>query len=86
MLSVPEQKILEIISLDKGAYAIVTHGRNVGIEGKIIEIERRIGAHASTVTLEDPDGNRFQTALDYVFVIGTKKPKVKLESKGGSSD
>ncbi|MHA2186850.1 MAG: 30S ribosomal protein S4e [Candidatus Thorarchaeota archaeon] len=86
MLSVPEQKILETISLDKGAYAIVTRGRNVGIEGKIIEVERRIGTHASTVTLEDPDGNRFQTALDYVFVIGTKKSKVKLESKGGSSD
>ncbi|MHA1485306.1 MAG: 30S ribosomal protein S4e [Candidatus Thorarchaeota archaeon] len=83
-ISIPDQKIISSISLDNGAYTIVTQGKNVGIEGKIIAIERRLGPHASTVTLEDPDGNRVQTALEYVFVVGAKKPEVSLSSAGGS--
>ena len=86
VISVPEQKLMETIPLDKGAYAIVTQGRNVGMEGKIVESEKRIGTHASTVTVEDPNGNRFQTALEYVFVIGKNKPKVKIGEAGGAAE
>ena len=85
VISVPEQNLMETIPLDKGAYAVVTKGRIVGMEGKIIEIEKRIGTHASTVTVEDPSGNRFQTALEYVFVIGKNKPKVSLGEAGGDA-
>jgi len=85
VISLPEQQLMETISLDKGTYAVVTQGRNVGMEGKVIEIEKRIGTHASTVTVEDPDGNRFQTALEYVFVLGKTKPKVNLSIAGGSA-
>ena len=63
--------------------AIVTHGRNVGIVGKILEIERRFGTHASTVTLESSDGTRVQTALEYVFALGTDKPEITV---GGSAE
>ena len=84
-IEIPEQKLLGSLQLEKGVYAIVSRGKNIGIEGKIIEIERRIGTHASTVTLEDPKGNRFQTALEYVFVVGKNKPEVTLQTEGGSS-
>ncbi len=84
-LEIPEQKLVGSMQLEKGMYAIVSRGKNIGIEGKILEIERRIGTHASTVTLEDPEGNRFQTALEYVFVIGKNKPEVSLQTEGGSS-
>ena len=84
-IEIPEQKLLGSLQLEKGVYAIVSRGKNIGIEGKIIEIEKRIGTHASTVTLEDPEGTRFQTALEYVFVVGKNKPEVSLESEGGSS-
>ncbi len=83
VISVPEQNLLDTIKLDKGAYAIVTQGRNVGMEGKVIEIEKRVGTHASTVTVQDPDGNSFQTALEYVFVLGKDKPKINLAITGG---
>ncbi len=86
MISVPEQELLESIKLDKGAYAVVTQGRNVGMEGTVVEIDRRIGTHASTVTVQDPDGNRFQTALEYVFVLGKDKPKISLEVAGGRTE
>ena len=83
-ISIPDQKIMSSIPLENGAYTIVTQGKNVGSEGRIIAIERRLGPHASTVTLEDPDGNKVQTALEYVFVVGAKKPEVSLSSAGGS--
>ncbi|MFW9918382.1 MAG: 30S ribosomal protein S4e [Candidatus Thorarchaeota archaeon] len=83
VISVPEQELLDTIKLDKGAYAIVTQGRNVGMEGKVVEIEKRIGTHASTVTVQDPEGNKFQTALEYVFVLGKDKPKISLDVTGG---
>lgn len=86
VISVPEQELVETINLDKGAYAIVTQGRNVGMEGKVIEIEKRIGTHASTVTVQDPEGNRFQTALEYIFVLGKDKPKISLEITGGHTE
>jgi small subunit ribosomal protein S4e len=84
-VSVPEQKLMSSIPLEKGVYAVVSRGKNVGIEGKVLEIQRRIGTHASTVTLEDPEGNRFETALEYVFVVGKGKSEVSLAATGGSA-
>lgn len=84
-VTIPEQKLVSSLQLEKGVYAIVSRGKNIGIEGKILEIEKRHGTHASTVTLEDPSGNRFQTALEYVFVVGKNKSEVNLQSEGGSS-
>ncbi len=81
-VSIPEQKFLKSFPLERGAYALVSRGKNVGIEGKILEVERRFGTHASTVTLEDPEGTRFQTALEYVFVVGKKTSEVSLDSGG----
>ena len=82
-ITVPEQKLIDSYPLKEGAYAIITQGKNIGIEGRIVAVERRFGTHASTVTLEDPSGNRFQTALEYVFVVGNDRPEVALESAGG---
>ena len=83
VISLPDQGLMESIQLEPNTYAIVTQGRNVGIEGKVIAVEKRIGAHASTVTLEDSEGTRFQTALDYVFVLGKTKSKISLDEMGG---
>jgi ribosomal protein S4E len=65
---------------------VVSRGKNIGIEGKVLAIEKRHGTHASTVTLEDQTGNRFQTALEYVFVVGKNKSEVNLQTEGGSSE
>jgi small subunit ribosomal protein S4e len=83
-VSVPDQKYMKTIPMEKGSYAVVSQGKNVGIEGKILEIEKRFGTHASTVTIEDSEGNRFQTALEYVFVLGKKASEVSMGSGGAS--
>lgn len=85
-IAIPDQKLLASIPLEKGVQALVSRGKNIGIQGKVIAIEKRHGTHASTVTLEDPVGNRFQTALEYVFVVGKNKPEVNLQIEGGSSE
>ncbi len=85
-ISVPDQKLLTSIPLEKGVQAVVSRGKNIGIQGKVFAVEKRHGTHASTVTLEDPAGNRFQTALEYVFVVGKNKSEVNLQIEGGSSE
>ena len=82
-ISIPNQEILDIIPLRTGVQAIVSRGRNIGIEGKVLEIEKRFGTHASTVTLESSDGARFQTALEYVFALGIERPEIFV---GGSDE
>ncbi|MHA2060038.1 MAG: hypothetical protein ACW976_04590, partial [Candidatus Ranarchaeia archaeon] len=70
----PSQKILSIIKFEEGVDAVVIDGRNVGKSGKIIAVDRRYGAHTSTVTLQSEDGTKFDTDIDYVFPIGEGKP------------
>jgi small subunit ribosomal protein S4e len=84
-ISIPDQKIIGKVHLKEGVLALVTRGRNIGIQGKIVEISHRFGTHASTVTIEDPSGERFQTALEYVFVLGEKKSEINL-GEGGASE
>ncbi len=84
-VSIPEQKIIKTIPLAEGAYAVVSRGKNIGIEGKIVSINRRFGTHASTVTLQDSGGNKVQTAVEYVFVVGSGKPEINLAPTGGQT-
>jgi len=83
-LSIPEQEILEYIPFEKGKLAVTIGGRNVGRIGKILEIQQGIGRKRTLVTLEDLEGNKFQTTLDKIFIVGSDKPLVTLsEGVGG---
>ncbi len=77
-ISIPDQEILGHIPFKEGNFAIVIDGKNMGFQGKIREITPRFGPHASVVSLEAPDGNVFETALEYVFPVGEKEPEIKL--------
>ncbi|WP_042667815.1 30S ribosomal protein S4e [Desulfurococcus amylolyticus] len=77
-LSIPVQQILDYVPLKEGVIAIVSGGRNVGRVGKIVSIHKGMRRYRSIVTLEDKQGNKFQTSLDYIFPIGVEKPLIKL--------
>ena len=79
-LSVPEREILEHVRLKEGLPAIIIGGKNMGKYGKILEIEKAPGKKRRNllVTLEDNEGKRFQTILDFVFVVGEKEPYISL--------
>jgi ribosomal protein S4E len=62
--------------------AIITGGKNIGKQGKIVEIEKTEAKKRrnALVVIEDEKGNRYQTILDFVFTIGETKPLITEET------
>jgi len=79
-ISLPSQEILGHVKLAEGAHALIVSGKNAGKHGKIVAIEHRPRQKRknSLVTVEDERGNRFQTTVNYVFVIGDKQPHISM--------
>jgi len=79
-ISLPNQEILGHMKLAEGTSALIVSGKNAGKHGKIVAIEQRPSQKRknSLVTVEDKSGNRFQTTVDYVVVIGDKQPLISL--------
>ena len=79
-VGVPNQEILEHTNLAKGVPAIIVGGKNIGRHGNIVAFEERPGQKRRNLlaTVEDKDGNRFQTTIDLVFAVGDKKPWITL--------
>ncbi len=79
-ISIPTQRVLSHIKFEKGNFALVTAGRNSGKSGKIIEVQPGTATRPAMVTIEDTTGKKFDTMVDYTFVVGTDKPTIKLEA------
>jgi len=79
-LSIPTQRVLSHIKFEKGNYALVVAGRNLGKSGKIVELQNGTATRPAMVTIEDQTGNKFDTIVEYTFVVGTDKPAIKLEA------
>lgn len=80
MISVPDQKVVGHLKLTEGAPVMVIGGKNVGKYGKLVAVERTPGQERgkALVTVEDKKGERFQTTLNYVFVIGDREPSISI--------
>ena len=79
-LGLPEKELLDKLKTKKGNMAVITGGKNVGKQGKIVEIEKteaKKRRHA-LVVVEDEKGKRYQTILDFVFSIGEANPIISL--------
>lgn len=79
-IGLPTQEVIGRLKLAKGAPVIIIGGKNVGKHGKIVTVEEKPGQKRRNflVTVEDENGNRFQTIMNFVFVIGDKKPVISL--------
>lgn len=77
-LVLPNQDIINHFKFEEDVLAIIIGGKNAGLVGRINEIEKRIGYHASVVTLENAQGELIKTALEYTFPIGTDEPIISL--------
>ena len=75
-----ERNIINTAKLAKNAPVLLVGGKNVGKYGKIVEIEETTDQkrRAQLVTVEDKNGNRFQTTINFVFVIGEIEPYISL--------
>jgi small subunit ribosomal protein S4e len=79
-LGLPEKQVLDQLKTKKGNIAIITGGKNIGKQGKIVEIEKTEAKKRrnALVVIEDEKGNRYQTILDFVFSIGEAQPLISL--------
>jgi small subunit ribosomal protein S4e len=68
------------MKLAKGIPVLTMGGKNIGKHGKIVEIEESKGQKRRDllVTVEDKNGNHFQTTVNFVFVIGDASPSISL--------
>jgi len=79
-LSIPEQESMAHMKLTVGVPAIIIGGKNVGKYGKITTIEEKPSQKRRDllVTIENKKGNRFQTTLNFIFVLGETEPSISL--------
>jgi small subunit ribosomal protein S4e len=77
-LSLPEKEVVDQLKTKEGNLAVITGGKNIGKQGKIVEIEKAEAKKRrnALVVVEDEQGNRYQTILDFVFSIGAAKPLI----------
>lgn len=76
-ISIPEQEIIKILRFKENNLAIIMSGKNIGQVGKIINILKRFGPKASTVSIQH-DGGHTETLYDYTFIIGEDKSEINL--------
>lgn len=76
----PEKQIVEHIKLKEGNFAVITGGKNIGKQGRIVEIEKVEAKKRMNdlVVIEDDEGNRYQTILNFIFSIGESQPLISL--------
>ena len=76
-LILPSKEIAGCIQLKEGNFVIITGGKNIGVKGKIVEIEKAEAKKRKNalVVVEDEQGKRFQTILDFVFSLGETQPR-----------
>ena len=79
-LGLPEKEVLDQLKTKKGNIAVITGGKNIGKQGKIVEIEKTEAKKRrnALVVVEDEKGGRYQTILDFVFSIGGAKSFISL--------
>jgi len=76
-ITIPDQEISKLIKFKENNTAIIMSGKNIGQVGKIVNILKRFGPKASTVSIEH-NGDHTETLYDYTFVIGEENPEIKL--------
>lgn len=75
-----EGEITEQYKLQKNSSALIIGGKNIGISGKIVEIEEAKGKKRRSLlaTIENAAGKRFQTVLNFIFTIGEAERSISL--------
>jgi small subunit ribosomal protein S4e len=76
----PEKQVASTLKTKVGNLAVITGGKNIGKQGKIVEIEKTEAKkrRQALVVIEDAKGARYQTILDFVFSIGEAEPLIGL--------
>jgi small subunit ribosomal protein S4e len=77
-ISVPEQEISKVLKFKENNLALIMSGKNIGQVGKIINILKRFGPKASTVSIQHGQEGHTETLYDYTFIIGEDNSEIDL--------
>jgi len=79
-ITYPEKQVALSLKTKEGNLAVITGGKNIGKQGKIVEIEKTEAKkrRQALVVVEDTQGVRYQTILDFIFSIGEAEPLIGL--------
>jgi small subunit ribosomal protein S4e len=79
-ITLPEKQVAQTVKTTEGNLAVITGGKNIGKQGKIVEIEKTIAKkrRQALVVVEDAQGVRYQTILDFVFAIGEAQSLITM--------
>jgi small subunit ribosomal protein S4e len=79
-ITYPDDQVAFTLKTKEGNVAIITGGKNIGKQGKIVEIEKTEAKkrRQALVVIEDAQGARYQTILDFIFSIGENEPLIGL--------
>ncbi len=80
-VNIPSKEIVGCLTTKEGNFAYITGGKNIGVKGKIVEIEKTEAKKRKNalVVVEDEAGKRFQTILNFVFSVSEKPPQKRKE-------
>lgn len=76
-IELPGQRIVKTIKMKEGNIAIITKGKHAGVHGRIAKVVILRKMKANRIRLETKD-REVKTLKDYAFVIGEKKPEIKI--------
>lgn len=78
IMQIPEQKILDVVKLEKGCQVIVTSGINAGHIGKVDEIKEGtfVLPRRALVNIGE---RQIEIPVDVVMAVGKDKPVIQIE-------
>jgi small subunit ribosomal protein S4e len=77
MFNLEDKTIEDHYPFTEGNTALIMGGHNVGLVGKIQEIEAQTGRSTRTITLETEEGE-IKTTDQHLFVIGREEPVIEI--------
>jgi len=70
-------EITDFYKFEEGCQVMIKGGNNIGRVASLINVEKHDGSY-DIIHLKDPNGVKFSTRVDNVFVIGKQKAEVSL--------
>ncbi|MFX0051816.1 MAG: 30S ribosomal protein S4e [Candidatus Hodarchaeota archaeon] len=85
LFNLESKEIEQHIPFAEGNIGLIMGGHNVGIVGKIQDIETQTGKNIRIITLEMEEGE-IKTTDNHIFIIGDKKPLIEIPTTDGEKE
>ena len=79
-IKIPEKEIQDYIEFKEMQQVIITGGRSQGARGTLISLGPEPG-WKKTANIRTPEGDDIRTLAQYIFVVGSNEPIIKLEDE-----